>query len=68
MEFGFGPDELAFGEDVRRFLRTHPPRDYPHDGMAAAYAAGYLAFLQMVSPVRAASLRAAHPWIEGKKG
>jgi hypothetical protein len=31
---------------------------------AMAYAAGYLAYLHMVSPEQAARLRQAHPWVE----
>jgi 3-oxocholest-4-en-26-oyl-CoA dehydrogenase alpha subunit len=40
MEFGFRPDELAFADEVREFLRTHPPARYPHDGMDAGYGSG----------------------------
>jgi hypothetical protein len=60
-------------EDLRRF------RAFLHhcetDGLpamserlgrnAAAYAAGYLAFLHMISPDHAARLREQHPWIAG---
>jgi hypothetical protein len=30
---------------------------------ARAYARGYLSFIHMVSPDKAAALRAAHPWL-----
>jgi hypothetical protein len=40
MEFGFSADELAFAEDVRRFLAEHPPARFPHDGMDAGYGSG----------------------------
>src|SRR5689334_9342687 len=40
MEFGFRPDELAFADEVREFLRTHLPARYPHDGMDAGYGSG----------------------------
>jgi hypothetical protein len=40
MEFGFSAEELAFAEDVRRFLVEHPPASFPHDGMDAGYGSG----------------------------
>jgi len=48
MEFGFSEDEQRFAEEVRRFLREHPPSEFPHDGMDAGYGSGAYsrAFLQ----------------------
>jgi alkylation response protein AidB-like acyl-CoA dehydrogenase len=40
MEFGFTPDEEAFRQEVRTFLRHHPPADFPEDGMDAGYGSG----------------------------
>jgi alkylation response protein AidB-like acyl-CoA dehydrogenase len=40
MEFAFTADEQAFAEDVRRFLREHPPGRFPIDGMDAGYGSG----------------------------
>jgi 3-oxocholest-4-en-26-oyl-CoA dehydrogenase alpha subunit len=40
MDFGFTIDEQLFAEDVRRFLREHPPHEFPHDGMDAGYGSG----------------------------
>src|SRR5262245_30499438 len=40
MEFGFRPDEEAFREEVRTFLRHHPPENFPEDGMDAGYGSG----------------------------
>lgn len=40
MEFGFSVDEETFREDVRRFLRAHPPESFPQDGMDAGYGSG----------------------------
>src|SRR5262245_56097860 len=40
MDFGFSADELAFAEEVRAFLRRHPPENYPIEGMDAGYGSG----------------------------
>jgi 3-oxocholest-4-en-26-oyl-CoA dehydrogenase alpha subunit len=40
MDFGFTVDEQLFAEDVRRFLREHPPQEFPQDGMDAGYGSG----------------------------
>jgi alkylation response protein AidB-like acyl-CoA dehydrogenase len=40
MDFGWSEEERAFAEDVRRFLRAHPPASFPHDGMDAGYGSG----------------------------
>lgn len=40
MEFGFSPEEEAFREEIRRFLREHPPAGFPVDGMDAGYGSG----------------------------
>ncbi len=40
MEFGFSPEETAFAEEVRAFLRRHPPESFPRDGMDAGYGSG----------------------------
>ncbi len=40
MDFGFSADELAFAEEVRTFLRRHPPESFPIDGMDAGYGSG----------------------------
>ena len=40
MEFGFTADELRFAEEVRAFLRAHPPASFPIDGMDAGYGSG----------------------------
>src|SRR5262245_23931914 len=40
MEFGFSPEETAFTEEVRAFLRRHPPESFPRDGMDAGYGSG----------------------------
>ena len=40
MDFQFSPDEQAFAEEVRGFLRAHPPESYPIDGMDAGYGSG----------------------------
>lgn len=34
MEFAFTAEEQAFREEIRQFLRDHPPDNFPHDGMA----------------------------------
>ncbi len=40
MEFGFTAEEQAFAEEVRAFLRAHPPQSFPEDGMDAGYGSG----------------------------
>src|SRR5262252_3760326 len=40
MDFEFSPDEQAFAEEVRGFLRAHPPDRFPVDGMDAGYGSG----------------------------
>jgi alkylation response protein AidB-like acyl-CoA dehydrogenase len=40
MEFGFSADEEAFRQEVRQFLRDHPPESFPEDGMDAGYGSG----------------------------
>src|SRR5215813_9779475 len=40
MDFEFSPDEQAFAEEVRGFLRTHPVDQFPVDGMDAGYGSG----------------------------
>lgn len=40
MEFGFTTEEQAFREEVRQFLRDHPPEGFPEDGMDAGYGSG----------------------------
>jgi alkylation response protein AidB-like acyl-CoA dehydrogenase len=40
MEFTFTAEEHAFAEDVRRFIREHPPGEFPVDGMDAGYGSG----------------------------
>ena len=40
MDFALTPEEAAFAEDVRRFLRAHPPANFPLDGMDAGYGSG----------------------------
>jgi 3-oxocholest-4-en-26-oyl-CoA dehydrogenase alpha subunit len=40
MEFTFTAEEHAFAEDVRRFIREHPPAEFPVDGMDAGYGSG----------------------------
>jgi alkylation response protein AidB-like acyl-CoA dehydrogenase len=40
MDFAFGPAETAFAEEVRAFLRAHPPERFPLDGMDAGYGSG----------------------------
>jgi len=40
MDFGFSPEDTAFAEEVRAFLRRHPPERFPHDGMDAGYGSG----------------------------
>ena len=40
MNFEFSPAEQAFAEEVRGFLRAHPPETFPVDGMDAGYGSG----------------------------
>lgn len=40
MHFEFSPAERAFAEEVRGFLRAHPPETFPIDGMDAGYGSG----------------------------
>jgi alkylation response protein AidB-like acyl-CoA dehydrogenase len=40
MEFGFTVEEEAFREEIRQFLRDHPPESFPEDGMDAGYGSG----------------------------
>ena len=40
MEFGFTAAEEAFRQEVRQFLRHHPPETFPEDGMDAGYGSG----------------------------
>lgn len=40
MDFGRSPDEAAFAEEVRAFLREHPPGMFPVDGTDAGYGSG----------------------------
>jgi alkylation response protein AidB-like acyl-CoA dehydrogenase len=40
VDFGFTADEQAFAEEVRAFLRAHPPDSFPVDGMDAGYGSG----------------------------
>ncbi len=40
MDFARTAEERAFAEDVRRFLRAHPPERFPVDGMDAGYGSG----------------------------
>jgi alkylation response protein AidB-like acyl-CoA dehydrogenase len=40
MHLGFSAEETAFAEEVRAFLRRHPPDTFPPDGMDAGYGSG----------------------------
>ena len=40
MDFAWTAEERDFAEDVRRFLRAHPPERFPADGMDAGYGSG----------------------------
>jgi alkylation response protein AidB-like acyl-CoA dehydrogenase len=40
MELGFSADEHAFADEVRAFLRRHPPAAFAVDGMDAGYGSG----------------------------
>jgi alkylation response protein AidB-like acyl-CoA dehydrogenase len=51
MEFGFSPDERAYAEEVREFLRQRPADTFPRDGMDAGYGSGAVshAFLRALA-------------------
>ena len=40
MEFAFSPEAETFREEIRAFLRQHPPESFPEDGMDAGYGSG----------------------------
>jgi alkylation response protein AidB-like acyl-CoA dehydrogenase len=40
MEFGFTSEQRSFADEVRAFLRAHPPETFPEDGMDAGYGSG----------------------------
>ena len=40
MDFGLSAPEQAFADEVRLFLRTHPPETFPEDGTDAGYGSG----------------------------
>jgi len=40
VDFGRSPDEAAFAEEVRAFLRAHPADSFPVDGTDAGYGSG----------------------------
>ena len=40
MDFGRSPDEAAFADEVRAFLRAQPPDTFPSDGTDAGYGSG----------------------------
>jgi alkylation response protein AidB-like acyl-CoA dehydrogenase len=40
MDFARTAEEAAFAEEVRRFLRAHPPESFAVDGMDAGYGSG----------------------------
>jgi alkylation response protein AidB-like acyl-CoA dehydrogenase len=40
MDFGYSAAEQAFGDEVRAFLRAHPPETFPPDGTDAGYGSG----------------------------
>ena len=40
MHLGFSAEETAFAEEVRAFLRRHPPGTFLPDGMDAGYGSG----------------------------
>src|SRR5882672_7153229 len=40
MDFGYSAAEQAFAEEVRAFLRAHPPDTFPPDGTDAGYGSG----------------------------
>jgi alkylation response protein AidB-like acyl-CoA dehydrogenase len=40
MDFGLSAAEQAFADEVRAFLRAHPPATFPEDGTDAGYGSG----------------------------
>src|SRR5258706_2897462 len=40
MDFGLSGPEQAFADEVRAFLRAHPPDTFPPDGTDAGYGSG----------------------------
>ncbi|HKC07597.1 MAG TPA: pimeloyl-CoA dehydrogenase large subunit, partial [Methylomirabilota bacterium] len=40
MDFGLSDAEQAFADEVRAFLRAHPPDTFPEDGTDAGYGSG----------------------------
>ena len=40
MDFGRSGPEQAFADEVRAFLRAHPPDTFPEDGTDAGYGSG----------------------------
>jgi alkylation response protein AidB-like acyl-CoA dehydrogenase len=40
VEFSWSAEERAFAEELRAFLRAHPPESFPDDGMDAGYGSG----------------------------
>ncbi len=40
MDFSFTAEEQAFADEVRAFLRAHPPANFPLDGVDAGYGSG----------------------------
>jgi alkylation response protein AidB-like acyl-CoA dehydrogenase len=40
MDFGLSSAERVFADEVRAFLRTHPPERFPEDGTDAGYGSG----------------------------
>lgn len=51
MEFARSLEEEGFAEEVRAFLRRHPPESFPRDGMDAGYGSGAVsrAFLRALA-------------------
>jgi alkylation response protein AidB-like acyl-CoA dehydrogenase len=40
MDFALTAEEQAFADEVRQFVREHPPSEFPLDGMDAGYGSG----------------------------
>jgi len=40
VDFSWSAEERAFAEELRAFLRAHPPESFPDDGMDAGYGSG----------------------------
>jgi alkylation response protein AidB-like acyl-CoA dehydrogenase len=40
VDFSWSAEEGAFAEELRAFLRAHPPEGFPEDGMDAGYGSG----------------------------